>query len=241
MQTQSHLVRKLSRGAHLGPGDIERLDQLSASARYVSAGQDLTVEGDDPKHVHFITSGIACRYKHLQDGRRAIVALLLPGDFCDLHVAILGYMDHSIGALTDCEASQVKVGELNAMLQNHPAIHRACLWAGLVDEAILREWLVNVGRRSARQQLAHLICELFVRLEAVGLTRDHTFGLPFTQATLADMLGMTSVHVQRALASVREDGFIVLGHRSISLPDFSALADLGEFEAAYLHLSGRNS
>lgn len=204
------------------------------------SGQDMVLEGDAPEYVHFVRSGTAFRYKHLPDGRRAIVALLLPGDFCDLHVTILNHMDHSIAALTDCEVTRVPKAEMEDMLYSHPSINRACLWATLVDEAILREWLVNVGRRTADKQLAHLFCELYVRLDAVGLTTDHSFRMPFTQATLGDLLGISPVHVQRAMSALRAEGLIVLQDRNIRLPDFSTLAKLGDFDPAYLHLDSVN-
>ena len=232
----SYLTRKLRLGSTLSEADTDRLDQLAGHAREFASGQDMVFEGDPPKFVHFVASGTACRYKQLPDGRRAIVALLLPGDFCDLHVTILNHMDHSIAALTDCEVTRVSRAEMEEMLFSHPSINRACLWATLVDEAILREWLVNVGRRTADKQLAHLFCELYVRLDAVGLTTDHSFRVPFTQVTLGDLLGVSPVHVQRAMRALRERELIVLQDKNIRLPDFPAIAALGEFDPAYLHL-----
>jgi len=241
MTNDCSLTRKLRHGAALSPDDATRLAGISRTALPLAAGTDLVIEGNDAEYVHFIASGTACRYKHLPDGRRAIVALLLPGDFCDLHVGVLGHMDHSIGTLTECEATRVPSAQLDQTLAEHPSINRACIWASLVDEAVLREWLVNVGRRSADQQLAHLFCELFTRLEAVGLTHDNSFRMPFTQLTLGDLLGISPVHVQRTMGHLRDAGHIVLQDKNLRIPDFPALAALGEFDPAYLHLGMRGA
>lgn len=236
MSQKSALTLKLLHGARLEEHDVTRLDRLQVAPHQASAGADLITQGENPEHVHFVTSGVACRYKYLSDGRRAIVALLLPGDFCDLHVAILGRMDHSIGALTDCEASRVPRAELEKMLREHPLIDRACTWATLVDEAVLREWIVNVGHRTTEQQLAHLFCELFARLNAVGLAIDYSFRMPFTHPTLGDMLGASQVHIQRTMTRLRAAGLVTLQDRIIGIPDIAALAELAEFDPSYLHL-----
>lgn len=234
--TDIYLVRKLEQGALLDAADFERIRQLVSDPVTVESGSDLVREGNTPRDIHFITGGAACRYKILPDGRRAIVALLMPGDFCDLHVDLLGHMDHSIGALTDCTFSRVAAVEVDAVLLAHPAIGRACRRAELVEAAILREWVVNVGRRSSEQQLAHLFCEFYLRMNSVGLTHDHHFRMPFTQVALGDMLGITSVHVQRTMSRLREDGLITLQRREIHIINFEKLAERGDFDPGYLHL-----
>ena len=147
-------------------------------------------------------------------------------------------MDHSIGTLVDCEISRVPRGTVNAMLER-PAINRACWWATLSDEAVLREWLVNVGHRATDQQLAHLFCELYLRLRAVGLTSDDSFQMPFTQPTLGDLIGATPVHVGRKMGKLRDSGLITLQDRVMSLPDFEAITEFADFEPEYLHLALR--
>jgi CRP-like cAMP-binding protein len=236
MQSRSHLARKLGFGAELTQGDVDRLDRIATIGREVPPGGDLISEGDGAGFVHIVHSGIACRYKILPDGNRAIVALLLPGDFCDLHVSILGRMDHSIGALTECVVSRLLPEDLDEMLRLHPNINRACLWASLVDEAVLREWIVNIGHRNSEKALAHLFCELYTRLGAVGLIYDHSFRMPFTHATLGDLLGISQVHIQRTMSGLRNAGLISVQEQIIQMPDFERLSRLGEFDPAYLHL-----
>lgn len=203
--------------------------------RTVAARTDVISQGDAPQNVHLVMAGVACRYKVLSDGRRAIMALLLPGDFCDLHVAILDRMDHNIGALTECSVVEIPRDILEDMLLHHPRIARAMWWATLVDEAILREWLVSMGRRRADRQLAHLYCELYVRLNAVGGLDGDLPSLTLEQ--LADTLGITTVHAHRVQQVLRDKEFVSVQGRSVRIEDFDALAKYGDFDPDYLHLS----
>jgi CRP-like cAMP-binding protein len=175
------LTRKLEAFAPLGDADKRLLDDVIRDAREVRPHQDLIQEGDVPSDVHLILEGFACRYKLLSEGRRHIMAYLLPGDFCDHHVFILKAMDHSIATLSRCKVVAIPRQRV-LELTERPAIARAFWWAALVDEATLREWLVNIGRRSAEHRVAHLLCELLLRLRAVGLANGDRFELPLTEA-----------------------------------------------------------
>ncbi|WP_424932016.1 Crp/Fnr family transcriptional regulator [Amaricoccus macauensis] len=236
MPTESKLTRRLRHGARLSERDIGQLETISASAIDIVASTDLIKQHDVAKHAHIILDGVACRYKFLRDGRRAIVALLLPGDFCDLQDSIQQKMDHSIATLVDCRIAKLDKQEITRLLESSPAIRRACLWATMVEEATLREWLVNVGRRSSEEAVAHLFCELDARLGAVGLARGHVFYLPLTQATIADVIGISAVHVQRVIANLKDAGLIMLQDRVLVIPDFASLAEMADFDETYLHL-----
>ena len=211
------LIRKLRHAGCLAHEDEAVLLRACANARDVAARQDLTCEGDRPENVHLVLQGIACRYKVLPKGRRQITALLVPGDFCDLHVAILERMDHSIATVTPCTVARLPRATIEELTAGYPRIARALWWATLVDEAILRAWLVNMGQRQADRQMAHLFCELEARLGAVGLVERAggaaTFAMPLRQADVADLLGMTDVHVNRSLKELRAAGHIVLQQR----------------------------
>ena len=177
------LARKLSNAGPLGQEDVKRLAEVVSDDFRMGPREDLIRHGEDPECVNLVLSGMVCRYKLLPDGRRAIVALMLPGDICDLNVAILGRMDHSIGTLTDCRLVKIPRETIDDLLDNFPRIRRALFWSTLVDEAILREWLVNMGRRRAEQKMAHLFCEVHSRLRAVDEMYDSL--LPLTQDELA--------------------------------------------------------
>lgn len=164
------------------------------------------------------------------------MAYLVPGDFCDLHVSLLGAMDHSIATLSTCEVVQIPRQTVADLTANYPTLNRALQWAGLVDEAILRTWLVSMGRRPADTQIAHLFCELLMRLETIGLVTDGSYTLPITQVELADTLGLTSVHVSRVLRELRAQNLIVLSKKELTIPDVKRLKVFADFTPNYLHL-----
>ncbi len=233
------MISRLSHAVALDGADRERLDALVTAPIEMASRTDLVVEGQDSTHLRVVVSGFACRYKLLADGQRAIVGLMLPGDFCDLHIHILGAMDHAVGTITECEVAFVAHAEIDALLAEFPRIARALWWSTLVDESILRQWLANKGRLRADRQMIHLFCELFVRLETVGLTHDHGFPFPLTQEELADTLGIATVHAHRVLQTLRHRSLISDQGRRIRFPDAAAAIAYASFDPAYLHLRPR--
>ena len=192
-------------------------------------------EGDAPSDVHLVLEGFACRYKVLPNGQRSIFAYLVPGDFGDLHIFILKAIDHGIATLSPCTIVDIPRERVLEMLER-PAIARALWWATLVDEATLREWLVNVGRRDAEAGLAHLFCELLLRLKSVGLAIGGEVTLPLTQEELGDTLGLSTVHVNRSLQALRAKGIIFFKDRRLVIPDVDRLRAMCHFNPNYLHL-----
>ena len=233
------LISKLARGADLNPEDRARLEQVVRHTRRVGPREDLIHEGQAPGNVHLVLEGFACRYKVLSNGRRQIMAFLIPGDFCDFHIAILGAMDHGIATLTPCTMVAIPVDTIDELTTHYPRITRALWWSTLVDEAILREWLVNMGQRPANRQAAHTLCELLVRLQAVGRATHDSFEFPMTQEEFGDALGLSVVHVNRTLQSLREDGLIVLKGGTLTVPDVDRLKEFAGFNPNYLHLTTR--
>jgi CRP-like cAMP-binding protein len=229
------LARKLEGLALLSDEDKRLLDAVVEQSRDVSAHNDLIREGEAPDDVHLILEGFACRYKITSDGKRQIMAYLVPGDFCDLHVFILKHMDHSVATLSSCRVVGMPRARVLEMLER-PAIARALWWAALVDEATLREWLVNIGRRAAAERLAHLLCELLLRLRAVGLANGDSYALPLTQVELGDTVGVSSVHVNRSLQVLREAGLITLKGGQLVILDGRRLQEFSGFNPNYLHL-----
>ncbi len=194
-------------------------------------------EGDSPNGVYLVLNGVACRYKTRGNGARQIVAYLVPGDFCDLDVAMLTKMDHAIGTLCPCEVVKIPLETIQKLLQDYPTIHQAMRLATLVDEATLREWLVNLGSRSAEERIAHLLIELLLRLQAVGRASSNGYKLPITQIDFADTTGLSSVHVSRSLKSLRNQGLIDISNQYLSILDLPGLQTLAEFKPNYLHLT----
>lgn len=230
------LVLKLDQSKLLNQNDREILTDIAQATRDVPAGTDIISDGERPERVHLVTEGIACRYKILENGSRSIMAFLLPGDFCDLHVAVLTHMDHTIGTLTPCKVVDIPRSKIEELVETEPRITRMFWWATLVDEAILREWLAFIGRRPAEIRLAHLFCELQARMETVELSDGHSFSLPLTQQVLADAVGLSTVHLNRAIQSLRTRGLIRTVAGRIGIPDRDALWSYAEFDPGYLHL-----
>jgi len=233
------LVRKLEHGARLTDEERALLVQLCTKVDHVAAHQDLIGEGEAPDRVHVVLEGFACRYKSLPDGGRQIMAWLVPGDFCDLHVSLLGEMDHSIGTLTASTITSLPRNGLEALTENHPKLTQALWWATLVDEAVLREWLVSMGRRPALQRIAHMFCEVRARLAAVALAPDDVLAFPLSQSDLADSAGLSSVHVNRVIRQLRDEGLIAWRGAFLKVLDPQGLAALADFDPNYLHLARR--
>lgn len=231
------LLLKLERGWPLRTEDRARLAALTAKSRVVPAREEIVGEGAKTQDVHLIAEGFACRYKLMPSGRRSIIAYLLPGDFCDLHLAILRRMDHAVMALTPCSIIDISHRAIYELIDSRPRLARALWWTMLADEAILREWLINMGQRSAEMQLAHLFCELFARLEIVGMVRDNGFKLPLTQEELGHTLGISTVHVNRVLQHLRESGLIRLADKTVIIPNLAKLEEFAEFDPSYLSLT----
>ena len=231
------LTRKVELFGPVSDDDRRFLDDVVASPRTVPARTDIAQEGESPEHVRLILEGFACRYKTLRDGRRQIMAYLIPGDLCDFHVFILKEMDHSIGTLTASKVVNIPRRRILEMTER-PAIARALWWMTLVDKATLREWLVNLGQRDAEARIAHLFCEMHLRLKSVGLADGGSFQLPITQADLADTMGISDVHANRALQTLRAKDLITFRQRQVEILDLGQLEALSGFDPSYLHLRG---
>ena len=233
----TYLIRKLEQFTKLSSADKEALERVAAlKIRQLRPREDIIREGDKPKQLNLILEGWACRYKVLEDGRRQITAFLVPGDMCDLRMFILKEMDHSLGAVTPLQVAEIPSDTILTLTDHHPRVGRALWWNSLVEEAIAREWTVNVGQRNAVEGLAHLLCELFLRLRGVGLTNGLSFEVPATQAQLGDATGLTTVHVNRTLQDMRDAGLIVWKGKKVTIPDLTALKAAALFNPNYLHL-----
>ena len=231
------LAIRLQNYARLSSEDRAALDMAGrASIQEAAPRRDIVREGDDPKAVRLILSGWACRYKGLPDGRRQIVGFFIPGDFCDFNVYILKEMDHTIGAITRVQYAAISPEDMSRLTETRPRIAQAFWWQELVNAAIQREWLLNIGQRSAYERIAHLLVELYLRLRAVGLAENGSCEFPITQNDLAEATGLTPVHVNRTLQELRRDGLIELAHRRLTIPKLDKMMGVAMFNPNYLHL-----
>jgi len=231
------LTRRLSEYTDLTDDDLARLAMLSAQpTRKVGARRDLIRQGDRPRSIYLILEGWGCHYRSLADGRRQIVDFAIPGDLCDLNVYILDRMDHSIAAVTDLKVAEIDREALLDLATNSPNITTALWCQELACKSINREWILNVGQRRARERIAHLFCEMFLRLETVGLTSGYSCDLPLTQNDIADATGLTPVHVNRTIKELREMELVMIRSRRLTILDMAGLQDVGQFSPDYLHL-----
>jgi CRP-like cAMP-binding protein len=230
------LIRKFEGYAPLSHEDGATIRALcEEQVATVPAKRDIIKDGESPDYIHLILDGWAARYKQLPDGSRQITAFLIPGDFCDLHATVLATMDHGIVALTACKVAYLDSAKLDQITTERSMLTKALWWMTLVDEATLREWVIN-SRRRAPAAVAHLLCEMHLRLRLVGLANDNSLELPLTQDDLADATGMTSVHMNRTIQTLRESGLIQLKAGRLDIPDMQELASAGGFDDRYLHL-----
>ncbi|MBB4366197.1 CRP-like cAMP-binding protein [Bradyrhizobium sp. CIR48] len=230
---------------------LNMLKPLSAEARAsleyamfeglqrAGTGEDLISEGDPVDSVRVVLSGWLCRYKTLEDGRRQIVNFIFPGESCDAHAFLLRVMDHSIATMTPVVFTEIKRPRFESLVGGNPTLSEAFLCETLVNNAIQREWAINLGRRVALERGAHLFCEIFERLRPVGIVEGNSCVMPITQMDLADATGLSVVHLNRTLQELRASGLIVLRERALTIPDFNALKNAALFSPSYLQLYRR--
>lgn len=232
------LLRKLERYGPLGEEEKTFLRKAPFHRHECEAHQAIVQEGDRPSESCLMVEGFACRFKLVRDGKRQILAFHLPGDFCDLHSFSLQRMDHGIAAVTRCAVAKLPHGTVREITERYPGLTRALMWDMALDAAIFREWMLGLGRRSAREQMAHLFCELLLRLKWVGLVEDNGYLLAPSQADLGDALGISTVHVNRMLQALRGEGLIVSTGKHLQIPDVEKLMDIAGFDPAYLYARG---
>jgi CRP-like cAMP-binding protein len=230
----NRFIQKLQGFAELSEREIGALEQATSQAKSFSLRQHLIREGDSPGPVFVMIDGWAIRYKLLPAGTRQIMAFLMPGDACDLHIGMLAEMDHSIETITPASVVIISPGSMVELMDN-PGIARAMYISQLIDEGTLRAWIVSLGRRSSLERAAHLLLELYLRAIRVGLITGGEMELPLTQNVIADALGMTPVHMNRILQQLRRSGAIELRRGRLTIPDPAPLVGLSGFDDNYLH------
>jgi len=204
---------------------------MTGTAAQLEAG-----DGDRPSDSNLLLEGMACRYKITHDGTRQIFSFQLPGDIFDAQSFILETMDHSVATLTPCKVAVIPHKTMEEITEAYPRIARAIWKNTLVDAAVFREWMLSIGRRSAYQRIAHLMCEVYTRLDVVGLAEDNSVHWPITQAELGDALGLSEVHVNRTLMELRAAKLITLNNSRLTVEDCDGLKEAGQFDPDYLHL-----
>lgn len=221
----------------MSESDLLLLHQLiHGRVRTLPPRVDIVREGETPHVMRLMLSGWAYRYKQLPDGRRQIVGFFLPGDICDLHLSVLESMDHSLATITQIELAEIENDTFEAAIAKSSGLKSAFWWENLITIATLREWALNLGQRTALERVAHLLCELYTRLEKIGGAANHQMEFPLTQMDLGETCGVSTVHVNRVLKELRLDNLITLEGRLPSFPAMDRLKGLAAFDPRYLHL-----
>ena len=211
---------------------ISEVKEIPAAKVIVRAGVPLT-------QCTLLVDGFVCRYRDLADGQRQIMELHVPGDFLDLHSFLLKQLEHHVGSITAIRAAFVPHDRIREITERHPHLARMLWFSTLLDAAIHRERILSVGRRSALSRIAHLLCELYVRLGVVGLAENGVYKLPITQADIADANGLTAVHVNRMLKQLRDRGLATFRNSDVVIHDWDGLKRVAEFDERFLYLDHR--
>jgi CRP-like cAMP-binding protein len=229
------LIRNLEERSTLAPGEKDALRALPWIRISFAEGDELARFADKPTKSHLLLSGLVARVRYSPSGSRQILALHVPGDFVDLQSFLLQEMDHTVLAMSAGEIAAVSHSDLAALCNAHPRLARILWRLSLIDAAIHREWILGLGRLSASERMAHLFCELCYRLGKVGLAQDHTFELALSQVDWSDVLGLSSVHVNRTLQDLRRNGLLTLRGKSVVITNWPELSSLAGFDPQYLH------
>ena len=228
-------LRKLERLAHLDENDRQAFHALHAKIETHPANTVLAKNGARAAECILLIEGIGCRHKETRDGARQIISFHLAGDFLDLQQMWLPRADHVVQTLSPAMIARIAAQDLRALAAERPRIGEALWRDTLIDGAIAREWVVNVGRRDAMARIAHLLCEYAARREAAGFGPRDRFDLPMTQEQIGDTTGLTSVHVNRKLHELEALDVIARDRRTLHIRDWPRLMRIGDFDATYLH------
>lgn len=231
-------ARKLTAFVSLSASDLSVMSDLYRRRRKFAVGADMIHQGQTDQSAYVLASGWACSYKLLRGGARQIVDFQLPGDFIGLRSVLFRTADHNVEPVTPVLASEVTQSELLNAFSRTPRLATAVLWAASRDEAMVVEHLVDLGRRSATERMAHFLLELNMRLRLVGMANKSGFACPLSQYLLADALGLSAVHVNRVLRELREEGLATFQRGRVVFDDYDGLVALSGFDTDYLDHDG---
>ncbi|MEQ1954954.1 Crp/Fnr family transcriptional regulator [Mesorhizobium sp. CN2-181] len=227
-------MANLRRRDVLPTGEAEMLEALHLRKADFAKGEEIVADGSRPHSSCLLEEGLAARSVVRANGSRQLTALHIGGDFVDLHGLTLREMDHGVVALTACKAVFVRHEEIRTITERAPHLTRLLWLLTTVDAAIQRRMTTLMGRHTPLERLGHLLCEMYVRKEAVGLAQEQQFKLPVSQAVLADLLGLSVVHTNRIVKDLRATGLVSWHQHNVRIHDFPKLARVSGFDAAYL-------
>jgi CRP-like cAMP-binding protein len=229
-------LKKLRRRVDISPEEERAIRGMFAGTRQVRADELVVAHGAQLSESLLLLDGWLARIKDLRGGDRQVAELHVPGDFADLHGFTLKRLDHDVISMSECTIAVAPHERVYEMTNQYPRLARIYWLMTNIDAAIHREWTLSLGQRSALSRMAHLFCELFVRLEVVGLVSGNSYRIPLTQRELAECLGLTVVHANRTIQELRRRGLLELEQRELRILDRPGLEAVAEFERGYLYL-----
>jgi CRP-like cAMP-binding protein len=236
-RSSSSLSRtRLWKSGLLSREEQHAIEDAVSPAKSVGPNIELVREGERADVLFIVTDGWAFRYATTREGGRQLPALIVPGDVGNLDSLMFDRLDYGVRTITQATIVPLPRDRALALAAKHHGIARAFTWLGLIENVILSKWALSLGRRSAIQRLAHLLCELSVRLEAER-DQQSNFAFPLTQEQIADALGLTAVHVNRTLRHLRADGLITTANRTMRILDVAKLRHFAGFDPRYLHMA----
>ena len=224
------------RRSKLTDDDCEAIEQAVERLEVLPARKTISRRGDPMHYSTLLVDGYLCRYMDARDGYRQLLSYHVPGDFVDLHGYPTKYIDHDVGSITAATIALVPHERIDAIMAERPRLAYWLWFSTVLDAALHREWVFRIGRLDAIGRLSHFLCETYCRMSAVGRAHDGTYDLPLTQQDLGEAVGLTSVHVNRVLRRLREDGLATVARGRVQIHDLERLSRIGEFEADYLYL-----
>lgn len=228
------------RGMSLTPGERATIEKAVSEIRAVPPRTTIIEAGRPLRHSALIVDGLVCRTISDRDGLRQFVGLHLPGDFVDLHSYVLSNLEHDVSSVTQARVAIVPHERIDQIVTDSALAGK--LWfATLLDAAMHRAWLFRLGRLDAMGRVAHFLCETNARLRAVGLSDGRSFALDLTQNDLAEICGVTSIHMNRILRQLREEGLVTMRSSLVEIMQPDRLAARGQFDGAYLYLDDEGS
>lgn len=230
------LVRTLLTIGEMSQVDQDAIRALPGVVRQYDAYEDIVSDGDKPTAITVIVEGFAFRYKALEDGRRQILSFHIAGDAPDLQSLHIDQMDHSLGTLEPTTVLHIRHDAVIGLFETNANVAKVFWRWSLLEAAVFREWVTNIGQRDAYQRMAHVFCELVTRCKAVGIGDGDKYVFPLTQAEIGDTTGLSPVHVNRTLQALRANKLIHLRAGALTVLDWDGLREAAGFNPAYLHL-----
>jgi CRP-like cAMP-binding protein len=236
---ERHLLKIRARDA-LSAEEERAIRSALGEVREHPAGRTIIRANEELNESTLLLDGLMSRYKDLRNGQRQVTELHVPGDFADLHSFTLKRLDHDVMTLTPCRVVTMPHENLKRITEEHPHLTRVYWFGTNLDAAVHREWEVSLGRRTAIARMANLFCELHIRLGIVGMTEGDSYRLDLTQLELSECLGLTSVHVNRVLRELREQGALEFRSGRVMIQNLTLLRQIAEFDPSYLYLERRS-